>query len=246
MYLPNPEEFLQYARQGNLIPVYREILADMETPVSAFRKIDDGRTAFLLESIEGGEKWGRYSFLGSGPGKVFRSRDRYFEILDGERLIKGGECADPLAEFQNFLAPFRPVSLPGLPRFFGGAVGYLGYDMVRFVESLPDRTPREIDAWDSCFLLTETLLIFDNMAQKIKVVCNVHLQEGEDPAIAYQRGQLAVDQLIGKLRRPVPAPPVVSGKGHGRDLAPNFSREGFEAALELVSICQRTNLFRIM
>ena len=81
MYLPAEKDFCRLAGQGNLVPVYREILADMETPVSAFRKIDDGRTSFLLESIEGGEKWARYSFLGSGPARVFRSRDDYFEVL---------------------------------------------------------------------------------------------------------------------------------------------------------------------
>ncbi len=86
------------------------------------------------------------------------------------------------------MAPYRPVQLPGLPRFFGGAVGYLGYDMVRFIERLPDANPREIGAPDACFMLTEQLLIFDNMRQKIKVVCNVHLQPGEAPENAYARG----------------------------------------------------------
>jgi anthranilate synthase component I len=232
MYSPSLDDFRTLAATGNLIPVYREILADMETPVSAFRKIDDGRTAFLLESIEGGEKWGRYSFLGSGPVKLFRSRGRYFEILDGDQLLHSGECADPLAELQAFLAPYRPVQLPGLPRFFGGAVGYLGYDMVRFVEELPDANPREIDAWDACFLLTGQLLIFDSVAQKIKVVCNVHLQEGEDPEIAYQRGQAAVEALLGRLRRPLPGSPPVTGRGHGKPLAANFSRDDFMAAVE--------------
>ncbi|AMV71571.1 anthranilate synthase component I [Desulfuromonas carbonis] len=232
MYCPSLDEFRAHAATGNLVPLYREILADMETPVSAFRKIDDGRTAFLLESIEGGEKWGRYSFLGSGPVKLFRSKGRYFEILDGEELLQSGECDDPLVELQAFLAPYRPVQLPGLPRFFGGAVGYLGYDMVRYVEELPDANPRQIDTWDACFLLTGQLLIFDSMAQKIKVVCNVHLQEGEDPELAYRRGQVAIDALLARLRRPLPADPPIAGKGQGRPLQPNFSRAGFMDAVE--------------
>ncbi len=104
--------------------------------------------------------------------------------------------------------------------------------MVRFVEELPDANPREIDAWDACFLITGQLLIFDSMAQKIKVVCNVHLLEGEDPEIAYQRGQAAIEALLGRLRRPLPANPPVAGKGQGKPLAANFEREEFMAAVE--------------
>lgn len=107
MYFPSPEQFAALATQGNLIPIYREILADMETPVSAFKKIDDGKTSFLLESIEGGEKWARYSFLGSGPGRVFRSRGKRYEVLEDGRVIEEGECADPLAELKAFLAPLQ-------------------------------------------------------------------------------------------------------------------------------------------
>ncbi|MDT8419227.1 MAG: anthranilate synthase component I [Desulfuromonadales bacterium] len=232
MYFPTESEFCQLAGQGNLIPVYREILADMETPVSAFRKIDDGATAFLLESIEGGEKWARYSFLGSGPGRVFRCRDRYFEVIANGRVETSGDVDDPLNRLRELLAEYRPVDIDGLPRFFGGAVGYLGYDMVRFVEQLPDRTAREINSWDACFLLTEGLLIFDNMRQKIKVVCNVHLQQGEDPVAAYQRGQRRIDGLIAKLRQPLSLPPVSAAGGAEQTLQPNFSREDFKAAVE--------------
>ena len=206
MYYPAQDEFCRLAAQGNLIPVYREILADMETPVSAFRKIDDGINSFLLESIEGGEKWARYSFLGSGPGKIFRSRGSHFEVIEGNQVVRSGETADPITELKSFLAPYRPVQLPGLPRFFGGAVGYLGYDMVRFIEHLPDSNPPEIGAYDACFLLTEKLLIFDNCRQKIKAVCNIHLQPGEDPGEAWQRGTVEIDAMISRLRSPLPIP----------------------------------------
>jgi anthranilate synthase component 1 len=231
MYQPSLDEFISLAGQGNLIPVYREILADMETPVSAFKKIDDGKSSFLLESIEGGEKWARYSFLGSGPGRLFRSRGRHFEVLDGEHQVEAGESADPLAELKRFMAPYRPVQLPELPRFFGGAVGYLGYDMVRFIERLPASRPAEIGAWDSCFLLTGKLLIFDNMRQKVKAVCNVHIGDGEEPAAAYRRGIAEVDALVERLRAPLPAPrpavPVAAG-----ELTANFTPEGFRQAVE--------------
>ncbi|MCM2265101.1 MAG: anthranilate synthase component I [Desulfuromonadales bacterium] len=232
MIFPTRNEFFQLARRGNLIPVCREILADMETPVSAFRKIDDSRSAFLLESIEGGEKWARYSFLGVGSGRVFRSRGRYFEVVENGEVVNSGEVADPLAELKKFVAPYAPVELPGLPRFFGGAVGYLGYDMVRFVEELPALKPTEIGAWDCCFLITENLLIFDNMRQKIKVVSNVHLGDFEDPARAYDRAVATIDGLVARLRGERPArPPVVRQDGSG-ELRSNFTRTEFEAAVE--------------
>ncbi len=231
MLVPDLVTFTTLSQQGNLIPVYREILADMETPVSAFRKIDDGKTSFLFESIEGGEKWGRYSFLGSGPTRMFRSRGEKVEILDGETVVESLEAADPLAELERFMAPYRPVTVEGLPRFFGGAVGYLGYDMVRFVEHLPDTNPRKIDAWDSCFLLTGELFVYDNMRQKVKVVCNVHLADGEEPAAAYARAEKRIEAMIARLRAPLPqrqAAPCVA------PFAPtsNFSADGFKAAVE--------------
>lgn len=232
MYFPTLSDFKSHAENGNLVPVYREILADMETPVSAFRKIDDGETSFLLESIEGGEKWARYSFLGSGPGKMFRSRNNYFEILDGVKVILSGECTDPFSEFKKFMAPYRPVELPELPRFFGGAVGYLGYDMVRFVEELPDKNQRQIGTWDSCFLLTETLLIFDNMRQTIKVVCNAHVEDGADPERVYTEALAAIDALIAKLRQPLILPEQKVDEQSELDLIPNFEREQFEQAVE--------------
>ena len=232
MLFPSRNEFFQLARRGNLIPVCREILADMETPVSAFRKIDDGQSAFLLESIEGGEKWARYSFLGVGSGRLFRSRNRYFEVLENGEVVSAGEVADPLVELRRFVAAYAPVELPGLPRFFGGAVGYLGYDMVRFVEELPVLQPAEIGTWDCCFLITENLLIFDNMRQKITVVSNVHLGDFSDPAPAYDRAVAKIDSLVARLRGERPPLPPVPARSPEGELQSNFSRAQFEAAVE--------------
>jgi anthranilate synthase component 1 len=232
MYFPAEDEFSRLAKSGNLVPIYREILADMETPVSAFRKIDDGRTSFLLESIEGGEKWARYSFLGSGPARVFRSRDDYFEVLAGEQIEQCGRCADPLAKLRELMAVYRPVELAGLPRFFGGAVGYLGYDLVRFIEALPDSNPRQINGWDACFMFTERLLIFDNMRQKVKVVCNVHLQAGDDPVVAYKKAQQQIELMIAQLRQPLLAAEEPNGGDGKQELTPNFSKSDFKAAVE--------------
>jgi len=232
MYFPTLEQFERYAELGNLIPVYREILADMETPVSAFRKIDNGHTSFLLESIEGGEKWARYSFLGSGPARIFRCRDRSFEVLVDGQVEQQGESQDPIAELQKLLAAYRPVEVAGLPRFFGGAVGYLGYDMVRFVESLPDKNQRDSDNWDACFMLTEGLLIFDNMRQKIKVVCNVLVEAGEQPQAAYARGLERIEALIEQLRQPLPHRIARGHETAEQQLTPNFTPAAFRTAVE--------------
>ncbi len=232
MYFPSRKEFLELTKQGNLIPVYREILADMETPVSAFCKIDDRQSAFLLESIAGGEKWARYSFLGVGSGRAFRCRGNSYEILENGDVVKSGQADNPLVKLKQFLSPYQPVELPELPRFFGGAVGYLGYDMVRHIEQLPALKKAEIGCYDSWFLITETLLIFDNMQQKIKVISNVHLRDGADPEQAYDEAIKRIDGLVSSLRKPLP-------ERHGKpapvpvaELESNFSRSDFEAAVE--------------
>jgi anthranilate synthase component 1 len=232
MYFPSLEQFCSLAKQGNLIPVYREILADMETPVSAFKKIDDGQNAFLLESIAGGEKWARYSFLGSNPGKIFRCNGEYYEILDRSGIVHSGHSTDPLAEIKQFMAAYRPVQVEGLPPFFGGLVGYLGYDMVRFFEHLPSSSSPQIGVFDACFLLTDTLLIFDNVAQTIKVVCNVELADGEDPVPAYAQARVAIDRLIEQLRSPLAAIADNPVGGPAEDFVSDFTEEEFMAAVE--------------
>jgi anthranilate synthase component 1 len=232
MYSPSREEFLNLTRQGNLIPVYREILADMETPVSAFCKIDDRKSAFLLESIAGGEKWARYSFLGVGSGRAFRCRGGHFEILENGVPVESGATKNPLIELKNFLSPYQPVALPELPRFFGGAVGYLGYDMVRHIEGIPTLNEAEIGAYDSWFLITETLLIFDNMQQKIKVLSNVHLREGDDPEALYDEAIKRIDGMVAKLRGPLPKRLARTETATTAELQSNFTRSDFESAVE--------------
>ncbi|GLI39841.1 anthranilate synthase component I [Geobacter hydrogenophilus] len=230
MYFPDFKTFRSLATQGNLIPVCREIMADMDTPVSAFRKIDDGSYSFLLESIEGGEKWGRYSFLGSNPATVIRTRGTTVEIVTNGQ-VRAVTSDDPLGFVREYLARFRPVEIPGLPRFFGGAVGYLGYDMVRHFERLPTEKPAVIGAWDSCFVITDTILIFDTMRQKITVVSNAHLEDGQAPEAAYAEAIARVDALIAKLRAPLPAMPAAPAV-RTVSFSSNVPREAFEAAVE--------------
>ena len=230
MFFPHIDTFRELTRRGNLIPVYREIMADMDTPVTAFKKLDDGRFAFLLESIEGGEKWGRYSFLGSSPSLIVRSRGDRVEIIENG-LTTTLTCDDPLACIRDLLARFSPVEVEGLPRFFGGAVGYLGYDMVRHFERLPTDKPALIDAWDSYFLVTDTIVIFDTMRQKIQVVSNAHLNGDKSPDEAYHEATEKIETIIQRLRAPLPVE-ALPPSGRRVELRSNVERDEFEAAVE--------------
>lgn len=231
MYYPNRETFKALASRGNLIPVYREIMADMDTPVSAFRKIDDGRYAYLLESIEGGEKWARYSFLGSSPSTVIRSRGPVVEVIEEGGTLNRFETSDPLGAIRELLERYTPVEVDGIPRFFGGAVGYLGYDMVRHFERLPTDNPALIGAWDSYFVITDTILIFDNVRQKIKVVSNAHLDAAPNVDEAYADALRKIDAIIARLRKPLPLIPTAGTKGSVA-FTSGMGREAYEAAVE--------------
>ena len=224
---PERAEFLGLAQHGNLIPVCRVILADLETPVSAFLKIHRGRYGFLLESVEGGEKWARYSFLGTEPARVFRARGRSVEVETPGGSIARRDTDDPMGALQELLAEYRPVAVPGLPRFTGGAVGYVGYDMVRTFERLPAHAKDDLGVPDACLLVAESLLVFDNVAQKITVVSNVHLRDGDDPGRAYDAAVARIDALVARLREPA-VPPVARPAEPG-PVRSNVTQEAYEA-----------------
>ncbi len=199
------DEFRSYAKQGNLIPLFREILADHDTPVSAFAKVDHGPSAYLLESIQGGEKWARYSFLGSGSPLIIYEDRGDLCVKKGSDRRRIPSRGAPLDRLREILETYRPVTVPDLPRFVGGAVGYLGYDMVRTFEDLPFRRKEHLDIPDFAFLLTETLLIFDNVSQKIKVVANAHVKSPSDREIrsAYRDATDRIEAMIARIRRPL-------------------------------------------
>ena len=230
MFYPDLKTFRELSRQGNLIPVYREIMADMDTPVSAFKKLDDGRFSFLLESIEGGEKWGRYSFLGSSPSLIIRSRGNTIETIENGHF-SSRTSVDPLNCIRETLARFTPVEVEGLPRFFGGAVGYMGYDMVRHFEHLPTEKPALLDAYDAYFLITDTIVIFDTMNQKIKVVSNAHLEGDVTPEEAYRRATENITAIIMRLRMPLSSCTTTASGERGK-LSSNVTREAFETSVE--------------
>jgi len=233
MFQPSLEEFKQRAKKGNLIPVYREILADRETPVSAFQKIDDGRHSFLLESMEGGEKWARYSFLGSRPSVIVRTFGRKAEIVRNGKTAKFAFKQDPLEVVKKVLSEYRPVPDPLLPRFFGGAVGFMGYDVVRFFEELPEREKAGLDTPDIFFMITDTLVVFDNVTHMIKVVSNAHVK-GRSVDTAYREAVKKINSLVLKLKAGIKIQ-VPKGKGKSKSnnhtLTSNFAQPQYEQAV---------------
>src|SRR3972149_2301085 len=247
-YFPSLEEFTGMAKKGNLIPVFREIMADMETPVSAFKSIKKGKNAFLLESVEGGEKWGRYSLLGIEPIIVFKSKGRDIEIVaDGKKDRRKGA---PLAVLKELLSKYTPVVTKELPRFYGGAVGYIGYDMVRFFEDLPDIAASDVDIYDAFFIITDTALVFDNLEQKIKVIANAVIEKGDKPAEIYKKAIKKIDALVKRLRTINPAISKAKksvGKSCSTEVTSNFSKKGFiEGVLKAKEYIQAGDIIQVV
>ena len=201
MTYPNFDEFKNLASQGNLIPVYHELNADMDTPVSVYLKLRGAYESFLLESVEGGEQLARYSFIGVNPSRVITIRNGHVTIRN--HTTTTFETNDPLNALRDFLAPYHAVTVPGLPRFFGGAVGFLTYDLVRYIEHLPRTARDELDLPDAIFLLTDTLIAFDQVKHRTLVIANAHI-EG-DIRVAYDDALARIENIVTRLKQPVPA-----------------------------------------
>jgi len=223
---PARTEVAALARAGNVVPVCREILADLETPVSAFLKVHRGDYGFLLESVQGGEKWARYSFLGTEPARVVRTRGRTIEVETPGAAPERREVADPLDALRALVGAYRPVAVPGIPRFAGGAVGSIGYDMVRTFERLPARLPDDLGVPDGCLMLAESVLVFDNVAQKIKVISLAHVGDAA-PGDAHDAAVARIDTLVARLARP-PVEPVFPGGAPG-EVRSNCTQDEYEA-----------------
>ncbi len=214
--MPSLSEVREMAAAGNVIPIYREVRADLETPVSVFLKVAHGDYAFLLESVEGGERLGRYSFIGTEPYRAVRC-----EHADG----------DPLRLIEEELGRFRSVEVPGLPRFHGGAVGYLGYEAAGHFERLPTPEGDGIGVPQSWLMFTDTLLVFDHLMHTIKVVSHVRLDG--DIAASYEQARSKIDQLVSQLQRPLPSLPYVPLDGpSGQEPRSNWERDDYLRAVE--------------
>ncbi|MCX5725892.1 MAG: anthranilate synthase component I [Candidatus Saganbacteria bacterium] len=198
MYFPSKKEFIKLSRKGNVVPVYREILADMETPVGAFKRIES-EYSFLLESVEGEEKIARYSYLGSSPILIFRSKGNQIEILTKGKTKK--LAGDPFTIIKDLLRSYKVVKPSALQMFHGGLVGYIGYDAVRFIEKIPDRNPDDLALPDIQLMLTGEILAFDHVKHKIIVISNA-LIRGK-PAQAYKKACSKIEAIVKKLEKPL-------------------------------------------
>ena len=229
MVSPSFEEFEEKLKKGNLVPVWDEVLADFDTPVSAFRKIQSGKYGFLLESVEGGEKWAQYSIIGSEPSVVFRSKGRDIELIeDGNvRKIK----SDPIDELRTLLSRYRPVEEPGLPRFHGGAVGYFSYDIVRFVEKLPEIGDDELGLWDSFYMITDSVLVFDNINNKIKVITNAYVPDPKEAEKKYENAVSKIEKLKANLLVSLENIEKQEDNSSEVELRSNFEKEDFKKAV---------------
>ena len=210
---PNFEEFKARVSRGNLIPVYAELTADYETPLSAFHKISDGRNCFLLESAESSESVGRYSFVGSGPRAVIEARSTRVKITEEGKMREfESSSGDPLRDLEDFMAKYQPVSDPGLPLFYGGAVGYLSYDAVRYFEpGIPAPPPDQLDLPDMVFMVTDTVIIFDHRLRKLLIVANVITDDDEDAQELYEAARTIIKQTAKRLTSTAVFQPLVGG-----------------------------------
>jgi len=213
MYSPTADEFLKLATQGNLIPVARRILADLETPLSAYRKIRGQGESFLFESVEGGEHVGRYSFVGCNPRAVIRQDGQHVQVIENGRItesaVVGRDVQDGLEIVERVMKNFRAVATPGLPRFTGGAIGFIGYEFIHDVEPTVPRPPQdELKTPVMYFLIADQLLTFDRAQQTITILVNAVLDDATSPAEAYESATDEIDRLISLLEQPSEHQPV--------------------------------------
>lgn len=234
-YFPTREEFLKKAELGNCIPVYREIVADMETPVSAYKKIGDTAFSFLLESVEGGENIGRYSFLGANPQVVFRSTRNDVEIQYAGGRRESFRADMPLDRLRDLLAAYRFVPDPALPPFCGGAVGYMSYDEVRNFEPVGMHPNNDLALPDLYFMVTDTLLIFDHVRHRLKILVTPHITDRLQAPQAYDDAIGKINAVHQKLMRLVPANERTVGTTEV-EIASNVTQDEF---METVERCKQ-------
>jgi anthranilate synthase component 1 len=212
-FTPDLPTFRSLAAKGNLIPVFSEIIADAETPVGAFAKLDDGGYTFLFESVEKSEQTGRYSFVIVGPRIILESTGRTVRITENGTTRTLETTHDPLADLEELMARYRYVPLPDEPpdlraRFAGGAVGFLSYDMVRFFEpTVPPAPKDELGLPESLFVLADTVLIFDHRTRRLRIVANALVENPDSADAAYARATATIEAVTAKLAQPLQLPP---------------------------------------
>lgn len=225
------QQFDVLAQQGhNRIPLVREVPADLDTPLSAYLKLADSAYSYLFESVQGGEKWGRYSIIGLPCRSVLRVSGQVITVEKDGALIERAESADPLAWIESFQARYRVTDVEGLPRFTGGLVGYFGYDTVRYIEPRLARCPHTdpLATPDILLMVSDEVAVFDNLRGKLYLVIHVN------PAVedAWNKAQRRLDELVQRLRQATPVPaPARATRIAETDFISGFTQAGFEAAV---------------
>ena len=231
---PDLKRFLSLSGRYNVIPVMSEISSDWETPVSCFLKAGDRPYSYLLESVEGGEKMARYTFIGVSASMIFRSKGRDIVLtMPGQKEKKFKAAKDALEELQKLMKSYRQAPVGDLPPFCGGAVGYVSYDTARFFEQIPDKNRDSQGIPDLLFVFTDTLFVFDHVRKKIKIVCNVFLRKGRAPREAYAEAVERIRSELSRLEKTAvtgQSPPGPKKK-YSQKVISNFSRGTFQKAV---------------
>jgi len=232
MIQPTFKEFCRLAKQGNLIPVYEELLMDLETPLSFFKRLERDRYSFLLESVEGSERWARYSFLGTRPHRIFKAHGNRVTIIENGKTQT--RIADaPLKILEELLKGCQPVPVPGVPPFFGGALGYVSYDAVEQFHEIGNDKKDPLGMPEIFFVFVQTLVAFDNLKHTIKVIDNALVGEGANLRRAYDQSIARIRKVISSLRRKprgIEPRDLTQGKGT-RKFRSNLTQEGFEKSV---------------
>ncbi len=232
----SPEKFRELAKQGyNRIPLYREVLADLDTPLSSYLKLAQGPYSYLFESVHGGEKWGRYSMIGLPARTVLKAKGDQITIETDGELVESLNCADPLSFVEEYQQRFRVAELDGLPRFNGGLVGYFGYDCVRYVEpKLKASVPADTIATpDILLMVSDEVLVFDNLAGTLTLI--VHVDPAEDGS--YQRAEQRLNELEKQLHEGTPSTAPMNmhpGGATESDFTSSFGEENFRQAVDRI------------
>jgi anthranilate synthase component 1 len=235
---PSLTEARRLAREYDVVPLYAELIGDLETPISAALKFADEENVFLLESAEAAERFGRYSFLGFDPKRTLSYRDGLYTVVDADGVHEV-PAKDPFRGLAEIVGQKSVAPLPHLPAFVGGAVGYFSYDAVRYVEKLPAELapPDELRVPEAYFAVTETLIVFDHLRHKVLVIslvdaANLRDVEGEGFAAAYRRAAAEVRRVAERLAAPNVRRALPDGDGAGFEISSNFTRAAYEEAVE--------------
>jgi anthranilate synthase component 1 len=228
-YYPDKEEFMQSTSRANMLTVYRKILIDTETPISIFQKMKSNKFSYLLESAEGDGKLARYSFIGIDPFLVFQNKGLKIEIIKEDKKIVLYE--NPLLYLRKLFDNFKIIPTEGLPRFFGGGVGYFGYDMVRFIEKLPEKKIIDPEMPDCILIFARTTLVIDHLTHQLWIIINNPIDELSKEA-AYDEAVEQIERVIAQIKKPLPLEELKkkgrkNNRGDNNILKSNVTREEF-------------------